>query len=103
MRKRDMSPAESLKIENFYTALMPTQRLLKKLDPDGTRTVEEVEAELSPRRAQYEELVINNRPDLVLPPEPGVKEAMTIKRTSTASGGLLTGRCKCSARALAAS
>jgi uncharacterized protein (DUF2237 family) len=51
MRLRDKSPAESLKIENFYTALMPTQKLLERLDPHGTRTVEEVEAELSRLRA----------------------------------------------------
>jgi hypothetical protein len=57
---------------------MPTQCLLEKLDPDGTRTVEQVEAELSPLHAQYKALVIENRPDLVLFPEPGVKEAMTI-------------------------
>ena len=78
MRLRDKSLAESLKIENFYTALMPTQQLLKKLDPDGTRTVEQVEADLTPLRAQYQSLVIDNRPDLVVPPEPDVKAAMNI-------------------------
>ncbi len=78
MRLRDKSQAESLKLENFYTALMPTQKLLKRLDPHGTRTVEEVEAELSRLRAQYQALVIDNRPDLVVPPEPDVKQAMTI-------------------------
>ncbi len=78
MRLRDKSPAESLKIENFYKALMPTQKLLERLDPHGTRTVEEVQAELSRLRAQYQALVIDNRPDLVVPPEPDVKEAMII-------------------------
>ncbi len=78
MRKRDRSRAESLKIENFYTALMPMQRLLEKLDPDGTRTVKQVEAELSPLHTQYKELVIDNRPDLVLFPVPVVKRAMPI-------------------------
>jgi hypothetical protein len=54
------------------------QHLLKKLDPDGTRTVEEVEAELAPLREQYRTLVINNQPDLLVPLEPGLKEDMTI-------------------------
>ncbi len=40
--------------------------------------MEEVEAELSRLRAQYQALVIDNRPDLVLPPKPDVKEAMII-------------------------
>jgi hypothetical protein len=57
---------------------MPTQKLLKRLNPHGTRTVEEVEAELSRLRAQYQALVIDNRPDLVVPPEPDVMEAMII-------------------------
>ncbi len=44
MRSRDISQVESLKIENFYTALMPTQKLLERLDPHCTRTVEEVDS-----------------------------------------------------------
>jgi hypothetical protein len=78
MLLRDKSPEESLKIKNFYTAMMPTQKVLEWLDPHCTRTVEEVEAELLRLREQYQALVINNRPDLVVPPEPEVKEAMII-------------------------
>ncbi len=37
-----------------------------------------MEVELLRLRAQYQALVIDNRPDLVVPPEPDVKEAMRI-------------------------
>ncbi len=52
----------SLKIEWFKKVLMPAQHILKKLDPENQRSVEDVISDLQPL---YVNLVVSNRPDLV--------------------------------------
>jgi hypothetical protein len=66
----------SLKIKWFETVLMPAQHILKKLDPENQRSVEEVIFDLQPLQDQYVNLVVRNRPDLV--PGIDIKEALNI-------------------------
>ena len=54
---------------------MPAQHLLKKLDPDNTRSVADVIVDLQPLQDQYANLVVRNRPDLV----PGVDIKLALK------------------------
>ena len=73
-RKREGKPL-TLKIESFKKVLMPAQHLLKKMDPDNTRSVADVLVDLQPLQDQYANLVVRNRPDLV----PGVDIKLALK------------------------
>jgi hypothetical protein len=54
------------RIDNCKELLMPRQHLLKTIDPDGTKSVDEVIAHLDPLARQYEMYVINNDYEQVL-------------------------------------
>ncbi len=73
----------SLKIEWFKTVLIPAQHILKKLDPENQRSVEEVISDLQPLQDQYVNLGVRNRPDLL--PGINIKEALKIYKSFTSS------------------
>ncbi len=57
--KSVLKPERSTKV--FKIVRMPRQHILKKLGPEGSKTVEEVDAALRPLINEYIAIVVNNR------------------------------------------
>ena len=65
-----------MKIADMKTVLMPKQRVLKCLDPDGTQTVDQLRAKLAPLARLYSRVVLQD----ILPADVGLEEALGVYR-----------------------
>jgi hypothetical protein len=94
-QKRSGEPPSSTKVFDFKSVILPRQHLLKKLDPAGEKTVEEVNGALLSLVHEYLAMVVHDEatPDLGVEHALDVYESHLLDRATT--WGKVPVQCTC--------